>query len=61
MSPLVALASRQFYLRQDIQGDSRRKVNIWGGDCFGHCEQKVYMNTPPILNVYKDIAVGIYI
>ena len=24
-----------------IQGDSRRRINIFGGDTFGHCEKKL--------------------
>jgi hypothetical protein len=59
MSPLVALASRQLYLRQDIQDDSGRKVNILGGDCVGHCEKKVYLNNSECLP--KDTAVGMYV
>jgi len=61
MSPLVALASMQLYFCQDIQGDSGRKVDIFGGDCVGHCEENVYMTMRPILNVYQDTDVGIYI
>jgi hypothetical protein len=57
MSPSVALASRQLYLCQDIQGDPGRKVGILGGDSIGHCEENVYMNVRPILNVYQEIKI----
>jgi hypothetical protein len=27
----------------NIQSDSGRKVNIFGGDIIGHCEKKAYL------------------
>jgi hypothetical protein len=35
-----------------VQGDSREKVNILGGDNMGHCEKKVLMNTCLIVTGY---------
>ena len=40
-----------------IQGDSGRKVNIFGGDSIGHCEKKVHRNVCLILSVSRDRAV----
>jgi len=43
-----------------IQGDSGRKVSIFGGDGIGHCEKKeVHMNLCLILNGYRDRAADV--
>jgi len=33
----------------NIQGDSGRKVNIFGGDIIGHCEKKAYAKAADIV------------
>jgi hypothetical protein len=54
-SAKLAQNKQTSYLSQDIfgviQGDSRRKVNILGGDIFRHCDRHVYVNTCIILMV----------
>jgi len=40
-----------------MQGDSRGKFNILGGNRFGHCEKKVHMSIGTILKVYRDRSV----
>jgi hypothetical protein len=43
-----------------LQGSSGGKVNVLGGDSFGHCEEKVRINMCLVPNGYWDRAVWIY-
>ena len=41
----------------NIQGDSGRKVNIFGGDIIGHCEKKkAYVKGAALCNKQGDSA-----
>lgn len=44
--------SSAFY--KNIQSDSRRKVNIFGGDSTDNCEKKVHISIRLILNGLRD-------
>ena len=43
-----------------IQGDSRGKDNILGGDNIGRCEKKCSSNMYLIMNDYRTRALKIY-
>jgi len=40
-----------------MQGDSRGKVSVLGGDNIGQCEENVYMNMCLIRIDYRDKAI----